>query len=168
MATHESIFVSYFCYFSCSLYPATPYWFFFSFTLKMTPETNSTTFVLATMLQTENQPIVDWGNRNRVNLFICVTSSELHCREVVQCRSKDFSTLRRSTEHIPSNLVARFLSKEFLYLFIQRWVCLCLGLVRLGYWLTVVPHAVDRCLQISTRNRVSCALDILVKKRHTF
>jgi hypothetical protein len=40
--------------------------FIFRYTLKMTPETNSTTFVLATMLQTENQPIVDWGNSNRV------------------------------------------------------------------------------------------------------
>jgi hypothetical protein len=81
----------------------------------MTPETNSTNFVLATTLQTENHPIVDWRNRNRVNSslenVICLTSSELHCREVVQCSA----TLGKSIEHIPSNLLANFLSKEFLY-----------------------------------------------------
>jgi hypothetical protein len=32
----------------------------------MTPEMNSTTFLLATTLQTENQLIVDWGNKDRV------------------------------------------------------------------------------------------------------
>jgi hypothetical protein len=78
----------------------------------MTPETNFTTSVLATTLQTENQPIVDGG----IEVELCVTSSELHCWEVVQCSAKDFSTLGRSTEHIPSNLLAYFLSKEFLYL----------------------------------------------------
>jgi hypothetical protein len=80
----------------------------------MTPETNSTTFVLATTLQTENHPIVDWSYSSLEKLLICVTSSELHSREVVQCSAKDFSTFRRV--NMPSNpqKIARKAISDFL------------------------------------------------------
>jgi hypothetical protein len=40
--------------------------FIFHCTLKTTPETNSTTFILAAKLQTKNKLIDDLGKRNRV------------------------------------------------------------------------------------------------------
>jgi hypothetical protein len=111
---------------SRSLYPATPYWIFFSFfifhcTLK-TPETNSTTFILAATLQTKNQKIAgDWGNRNRVIIFLfknMFTSSDLHCEEVVQCSVKDFSKRYRAYTELSCRIFS------FKGTIIQRWVCL--------------------------------------------
>jgi hypothetical protein len=64
MATHERVFSVYICRVLCTQRRHDDFFFsFFIFrcTLKMTPETNSTTFIMATPLLTEIQPIDDWG-----------------------------------------------------------------------------------------------------------
>jgi hypothetical protein len=82
---------------------------------------------------------VSLGSLQTKNMFICMTSSDLHCLDVVQCGAK---VSRQSTEHTPIYLLACFLSKEFLYLLIndecvykltEILINFFLGLSRLGF-----------------------------------